>query len=79
MVFIGIILCSPILWFVIDKLIQGYPLVEQRIFLASSHREVEGDSHDRVLLTEEEILPFNLFIWNLVLCVLWYALRYNLD
>lgn len=78
-VFIGITLCSPLLWFGIDKLSQRYPLVEQIILLASSQAKVERDRHDRVLLTEEEILPFNIFVWNLVLCVLWYAFRYNPD
>jgi hypothetical protein len=79
MVLIGIILCSPILWFGIDKLSQRYPLVEQSIFLASSHGKVERDKCDRVLISEEGILPFNLFVWNLVLCILWYAFRYNPD
>jgi len=78
-VFMGITLCSLLLWFGIDKLSQKYPLVEQIILSASSRAKAEGERYDCVLFTEEDILPFNIFVWNLVLCILWYAFRYNTD
>jgi hypothetical protein len=76
-VFMGVILCSPLLWFGIDKLSQRYPLVEHIILPASSRAKAERNRHDCALLTEEDILPFNIFVWNLVLYILRYAFRYN--
>jgi hypothetical protein len=76
-VILGIMLCSQLLGVGVNKLSQSHPFVGQPLLLLESPEKVERDRDSRVVLSEEEILPFHLCIWNLALCLLWYAFRYN--
>jgi hypothetical protein len=76
-VLLGVMLCSQLLGVGMNRPSQGQRFVGQSLSLPKSPEKVEREGDIRVVLTEEGILPFHLCIWNLALCILWYAFRSN--